>query len=145
MLASDVVRRNNRSVVTIEPDRTVLEAIQLLVKERIGALLVRGPDGEIAGIITERDILRESADANKRLGETRVAEVMTTRLLTAGPGQTITELLSVMTRHRVRHLPILEAQNLVGMVSIGDLVKAQLDQMADENRHLRQYIQGERA
>lgn len=142
MIASDVLKELNRPVETINQSRPIRDAIQQLVDKRIGSLLVEDDDSKIVGIVSERDILRESAKHTAVLDDTPVEQIMTRELITGLPGDRITHLLGLMTKHRVRHLPIMEGSELRGMVSIGDLVKAQLDEAEDENRHLKDYIQG---
>lgn len=143
MRASDVLRDRKFKVQTILPTRTVQEAINQLVVHGIGSLLVEEEDsGKIVGIITERDILRDCAKRSHLLSETRVEEVMTKKLVAGKIDDKVNRLLELMTNHRVRHLPIMKEDKLVGLLSIGDLVKAQLDDVAQENQHLKEYIQG---
>lgn len=142
MFASEILQHRKHPVITIEESRTVHEAIQLLCDKKIGSLLVKGKDGKIVGIITERDILHVSCHRNAEIGKILVREVMTREMVTGSPEDTVNELLGLMTKHRVRHLPIMRGGKLEGLLSIGDLVKAQLDEAEDENRHLRNYIQG---
>lgn len=142
MLASEILQNRHRPVVTIAESRTVLEAVRLLVEKKIGSLLVTGDSPQIIGIFTERDILKISVNRGHQLGEIKVREVMTKKLIIGEPTHTVNELLGIMTRHHVRHLPIMQGGKLEGLVSIGDLVKAQLDEIEDENRHLKNYIQG---
>jgi CBS domain-containing protein len=143
MRASDVLRDRKFKVQTILPTRSVQEAINQLVVHGIGSLLVEDEtSGDIIGIITERDILKECARRSQLLDETPVHEVMTKKLIVGRLDDKVTHLLELMTNHRVRHLPIMKDDRLEGLLSIGDLVKAQLDQMAMENQHLKEYIQG---
>jgi CBS domain-containing protein len=143
MLASDILKNRKYKVQTILPTRTVQEAINQLVVHGIGSLLVEEEgSGTIIGIITERDILKECARSSQRLEETSVGEVMTRKLVVGRNGDKVNHLLELMTRHRVRHLPIMDGDTLLGLVSIGDLVKAQIDQIATENLQLKEYIQG---
>ena len=120
----------------------MLEAIRLLVKNRIGSLMVENDEGKIVRIITERDTLNESAERSKFLDQTPVREIMTRDLHTGVPDDDVNHLLMIMTEKRVRHLPIMKGEDLVGLVSIGDLVKARLSETQDENIQLRDYIQG---
>lgn len=142
MFASEILQHRKQPVVTIEESRTVHDAIQLLCEKKIGSLLVENAAKQIVGIITERDILHVSCHRSKSLDSILVGEVMTRKMITGAPDETISELLGKMTKHRVRHLPIMRGGKLEGLLSIGDLVKAQLDETKDENRHLRDYIQG---
>ena len=133
--------KGSSEVVTIEPQRTIQEAIESLVEHNIGSLVVVDEEGELAGIITERDILRVCAGGGDRLATTRVAEVMTRNLIVGDADDPIDYVMGIMTQNRVRHLPIVGRRGLRGMVSIGDVVKIQLHETEYENRHLKEYIQ----
>lgn len=142
MLVSDILKKQTYEVLTIGPGRTVLDAIGVLVENKIGSLLVKDDAGRIVGIITERDILIDSAQNSSRLGETLVGKIMTTDLVTGSPCDRVVDLLNLMTQRRIRHLPIMRDDELAGLVSIGDLVKSQLMETQSENDHLKDYIQG---
>lgn len=133
--------KGDPAVRTIEPDRSIRDAIARLVEHNIGSLMVI-EDGEPVGIITERDILRCCADRADRLAEVRVGDVMTRDLIVGEPADEIDYVMGVMTRNRIRHLPILANRRLIGMVSIGDVVNVQLHETQYENRHLKGYIAG---
>lgn len=133
--------KGDPEVRTIEPGRTVREVIARLVQHNIGSLVVV-EDGEPVGIVTERDILRCCADRPDRLDETRVEDVMTRDLIVGEPGDEIDYVMGVMSKNRIRHLPILRDGRLAGMVSIGDVVNIQLHETRYENRHLKDYIRG---
>lgn len=141
MNIESILARKGRDVVTIATTSTVLDAVQLLVERNIGSLVVT--DGqEPAGIFTERDILRLTAGRAHELGSVHVGDVMTRDVITAGPHDDLQEVMGVMTERKVRHLPVLEGDRLVGIVSIGDVVNAFRRSAEEENSHLRQYIQG---
>lgn len=146
VLLKEILRTKGSHVYTIHPDASLQDVVEELVQHNIGALVVchRDPeDGEkILGIITERDILRRCAYATVPLSEVRVAEVMSRNLITAHPEETVEQALHRMTIHRVRHLPVVHEGQLVGIISIGDAVKAQLDHLIIENRFMKDYIQG---
>lgn len=145
MTVQDILLAKGNTVYTIEPDATLDEAATTLVKHRIGSLLVCRRDlaeGEqLVGIITERDLLYCSAERQCLLREVKVSEVMTTKLVTGTPEEPVEQVMGQMTAHRIRHLPILSGGRLVGMISIGDVVKAQHAQLALENRFMKDYIQ----
>lgn len=141
MLIEEILRGKGRGVVTIDPSETVLGAVQRLVEHNIGSLVVV-EDGGPVGIITERDVLRLSAQGPERLATTAVADVMTRDMITAETGDSVKGIMDVMTEERIRHLPVLAEGELVGIVSIGDLVNACRASAEDENRNLRHYIQG---
>ena len=129
-------------VRTIDPERTIEEAIQRLVEHNIGSLVVVDGEGDMVGIITERDILRVCAGGADRLRTTKVAEAMSRNLIVGESDDSIDYVMGIMTQNRIRHLPIVGRRGLRGMVSIGDVVKIQLHEKEYENRHLREYIQG---
>lgn len=146
MTLLDILKAKGSTVFTIPPEFTLQEATQEMVRRNVGALLVCQRDlthGErLLGIVTERDILRFSASSKGALSDFRVADIMTTRLLTASPSDSVEEAMGVMTQHRIRHLPVLSEGRLVGIVSLGDLVKNQLERLAVENQFLKSYISG---
>lgn len=141
MKISDILSRKGQHVITTTPDRTVLDAMRILVQHNIGAVLVV-EDGEVRGILTERDVLRLGAADPVILSTMRVRDAMTTELVVAVPDDAVEYAAGVMTANRIRHLPILTAEDLVGMVSIGDVVNAMKREMEVENRYLRDYIRG---
>lgn len=134
--------KGSPEVVTIGPERTIEEAIRQLVEHNIGSLVVVDGEGDLAGIITERDILRVCAGGGERLATTRVDEVMSRDLIIGETDDSIDYVMGIMTQNRIRHLPIMGRTGLRGLVSIGDVVKVQLRQTEYENHHLREYIQG---
>ncbi len=142
MLIRDILRKKGNHVVTIESHRTVHEAIRSLVANNIGALLVISADDQLVGIFTERDILREVAERSGQLRETSVGDVMTRNVIIGVPEDTIEYVMGVMTQNRIRHLPVLEGDELAGIISIGDVVNAQLRETEFENRLLKDYIHG---
>lgn len=142
MRIREVLDRKGRHVVTVGPDRTVREAVSLLVDHDIGALVVV-EEGEVEGIISERDALRLAARDPEGWPETRVSQVMTEELLVAVEDDDLHYVREIMTENRVRHLPIVEDGDLRGIVSIGDVVNASRRDVKAENRYLRRYIRGE--
>lgn len=142
MRISDILRRKGSEVVTIEPQHTVHDAIQSLVRNNIGALLVTDLDGQLVGIFTERDILREAALHCDRLEETVVGDVMTRNVVIGVPEDPLEYVMGIMTQNRIRHLPVMNGEELAGIVSIGDVVNAHLQETEFENRLLKDYIHG---
>ena len=150
MRVKDILRHKGSDVVTIAVDKTVHDAVCKLNEHGIGALLVTGESGEISGIITERDIMREcggcvrDADPSEGLGAcpASVEGVMTKDLVIGVPDDGLNYVMAVMTKNRIRHLPILEKGELAGMISIGDVVNAHVEEMDFENRMLKDYIHG---
>ena len=129
-------------VFTIVPDATLLDVTELLVEHNCGSLVVVEAEGtsRMVGIITERDIMRANA-AGRTLEKTKVCQEMSKKLITGRASDTVAHTMGLMTDSRIRHLPIVEDDNLHGIISIGDVVKAQHDQLCAENHHLKGYIQ----
>lgn len=146
MKIKDILRAKGSRVFTISTEATLQDVVTELVANRVGALVVVGSGKEknkpVVGIITERDILRACVVGSRPLGEVNVAEAMSAPPVTGTLEDEIEDVMSLMTVRRIRHLPVLEDEQLVGLVSIGDLVKAQLDRLALENRYLKDYIGG---
>jgi CBS domain-containing protein len=152
MQIHDILQQKGRNVVTIEAHKTVHEAIGMLNQHGIGALVVTGEGGEISGIITERDILRECGERCTHLTESRgpeeqacpvlVRDAMTKDLIIGVPGDELSYVMGIMTKNRIRHLPILDGADLVGIISIGDVVNAHVEETEYENRLLKDYIHG---
>lgn len=141
MKIDEILRNKGRDVVTISPHKTVLEAARVLVDRNIGSLVVvegRRP----VGILTERDVLRLTALAPEDMGTLPVGDSMTRDMITASPGDGLRQMMDVMTEKRIRHLPVVEDDELVGIISIGDLVNACRLSVEAENSHLRDYIRG---
>ena len=141
MKVRDLLCGKGTAVATIQPEATVHDAMAALVNLRIGSLVVTNTEGRMIGIITERDLLRECTLHNEQITQTRVGEVMTTHLIIGVPDDEVSYVMGVMTHNRIRHLPIVSGDHLEGIISIGDVVKAQLEEVAVENRYLRDYIQ----
>ncbi len=118
-----ILRRKGAEILSVRPEGTVLEAIRLMAEKRIGALLVLDGDGRLVGIVSERDYARKVILEGRRSDTTRVADIMTPNPITIDPDTTAEEGLNLMTDRFIRHLPVLDNGKLVGVVSIGDLVK----------------------
>lgn len=141
MRIREVLDRKGTAVVTVEPDRTVHQAMQVLVEHGIGSVIVTRGES-IVGILTERDVLRLGAADPASLSTMRVADAMTTDLVVGVADDLVDYAAGVMTSNRIRHLPIVDGERLAGVVSIGDVVKALKQEKEVENRYLRDYIQG---
>ena len=142
MKVRDILKLKGSQVYWIRPDQTVLDAVALLMQHGIGALLVRDAAGTVSGIISERDVLRECLHRSADLGRIPVREAMTKDLVVCVPDDEIDYAMGIVTKNRVRHLPIMDGDRVAGIVSIGDLVKAGLEEVEYENRYLKEYIQG---
>ncbi|MCE9553327.1 MAG: CBS domain-containing protein [Planctomycetes bacterium] len=143
MTLDEILRSKGTQVFTISPDATLDDVVQALVARNCGSLVVCRDDGSMTmvGIITERDILRACAANQGALHTVRVVEVMSEQLVTGSVGDEVETVMGVMTRERIRHLPVVEEGRLIGLVSIGDIVKAQHDRLTMENHFLKEYIQ----
>jgi len=134
-----VLKNKGGEVVTISPDATIFDAARELSRHRIGALLVSGDGQSVEGILSERDIVRQIAEYGAEALTRRVRVVMTRNVMTCAPHFQVNEVMDVMTRKRIRHLPVVEQGRLVGMISIGDAVKCRLEEMRLEANVLRDY------
>jgi CBS domain-containing protein len=140
MLVRDILQDKGRGVHSCSPDDTLADVVDLLVGHNIGSLVVL-EGSEMIGIITERDILRASAAVRGSLAGVRVVDRMTRCPVVTSPGDDIASAMGIMTEHRIRHLPVIEDGRLAGIISIGDVVKAQHDELCRENHYLKSYIQ----
>jgi CBS domain-containing protein len=141
MKIRDILHGKGTEVATISPEATIHEAMTVLVSRRIGSLVVTDEKRKILGIITERDILRECTARSERIKETLVREVMTPDLIIGVPDDEVSYVMGIMTQNRIRHLPVMTDEHLEGLISIGDVVKAQLEETEFENRYLKDFIQ----
>lgn len=128
-------------VVTIGPDATVLDAVRLMAERDIGSVVVVN-DQSLVGILTERHYARNVILAGKRSETTSVSDVMSSSVVCVSPAHTVDECMALMTENRIRHLPVLEGKSLVGVVSIGDLVRSRIEDQEQVINQLTQYIQG---
>jgi CBS domain-containing protein len=142
MKVRNIIGDKGREVATIRSESSISTATNLLKLKGIGALVVSEDGSQVAGIISERDIVRGLVDHGHELLDMRVSELMTRTVKTCALDADVTEIMGEMTRSRVRHLPVLEKGALVGIVSIGDAVKIRLDELETETNVLRDYIVG---
>lgn len=140
MKVKDILKGKGAAVATIPADATLHDALTLLVKLRIGSLVVTAGHDPVVGIITERDLLQECAAHTNGMKEMTVREIMSTNPIIGVPEDEVAYVMGIMTHNRIRHLPILDGERLAGMVSIGDVVKAQLEAAEFENRYLKDYL-----
>jgi CBS domain-containing protein len=143
MFIEDILRDKGSKIFSIEPEATLDDVVQELVRHNCGSLVVcRKTDAAaLVGIITERDILRACAKLRRPLDQIKVADVMTSNVVTGSPRDDVERIMGLLTENRVRHLPIVQDGRLLGLISIGDVVKFQHQQMAMENHYLKTYIQ----
>lgn len=140
MNVSSILAVKGRNVVTIEPTATLAAAAQRLSDHKIGAIVVLGPGKRIAGIISERDIVRSVASGGARALEQPVGQAMTREVATCGINDSLEQLMQRMTDGKFRHLPVVDEGELAGMISIGDVVKERLGEMEHETEAMRDYI-----
>jgi CBS domain-containing protein len=140
-LLSSILEEKSAEVLQIDGGATVFEAITKMVDSNVGSLLVT-EDGEVAGIMTERDYLRRVTLQGRTDKETQVREIMSAPLVVATPETSIDECMAMMTDRRIRHIPVVEDEEVVGVVSIGDLVKFRAKEQAFEIKYLTDYITG---
>ena len=141
MTVKSILSAKGGSVISIDPTATLETAVRTLAEHRIGALLVLGPDRRVIGILSERDIVRTLAELGAAALVQPLAQVMTRKVVTCSPSETISVIMERMTAGKFRHVPVLEQDQVVGIVSIGDVVKYRLHEMEHESAALRDYIQ----
>ncbi|MGQ4601208.1 CBS domain-containing protein [Nocardia sp. R6R-6] len=142
MQISEILRRKGSDVATVAPDMTVRMLLAVLAERNIGAVVV-SPDGNaIAGIVSERDVVRSLHAHGADLLDTPVSQIMTSDVHTCALDDRVDGLRRIMTEHRIRHLPVVHEGRLVGIVSIGDVVKSAISELATEREHLVDYLQG---
>jgi len=137
--AKHLLERKGSQIYSIGPEDPVLEAIQLMADKHVGALLVmRG--AELVGIVSERDYARKVILLGRSSAETPVSQIMSSPVITVTPTQTLNECMQIVTQQRVRHLPVVDQGRVVGVVSIGDLVKAVIEEQQQQIEQLESYI-----
>ena len=140
MTVKAILDRKGSDVATIEPTAELASAIKLLAARRIGALVVTSSERAIAGIVSERDVIRVLAEAGAAVLEQPVAQVMTRKVVTCTRADTMSNIMELMTAGKFRHLPVVEGDQLIGIISIGDVVKYRVQQIEFESAALRDYI-----
>ena len=140
MRIEDIIRGKGAGVVTIPPSASVEELVALLGEHRIGAVIVSSDGLHIAGIVSERDVVRGLGKQGASILAERVSDIMTDNVHTCGLADTLEETAHTMTYQRIRHLPVVAEGELRGVVSIGDVVKHRIDQLMDERNHLLGYL-----
>jgi CBS domain-containing protein len=138
---NEILEHKGNAVWTVSPDNTVFEAIQLMSEKNVGALLVT-ERGRLIGIVSERDYTRKVALKGKTSKDLRVREIISDQVVSVTPQHTVEECLRLMTENRVRHLPVLDGETLMGVVSIGDLVNWIISAQSTTIRQLETYISG---
>lgn len=140
MRIADLLRKKGSAVATVTPETTVTELLAGLAEHNVGAMVVVAPDGSIAGIVSERDVVRRLNDHGPALLDGPVSEIMTKLVASCGPEDSVEGLSVLMTERRIRHVPVLANGRLAGIVSIGDVVKNRMEQLEKSQEQLEAYI-----
>ncbi len=140
MQVETILQSKGRTVHTVAADAPLADAVQTLNSRKIGAVVVLDAMGKVAGILSERDIVRRLDKDPATLLSLPVRDVMTTRVITCTSGASVADLMETMTQHRIRHIPIVDGGKLTGIVSIGDVVKRKIEEAEQEALALKEYI-----
>lgn len=140
MNVATILKLKGREVVTSAPNAALLDIVALLGSHGIGCVVITGDDGKVAGIVSERDIVREIARAGSKVLKEPVATCMTKTVVSCRESDTIDRLMAEMTSHRFRHMPVVERGRLTGLVSIGDVVRMRIAEAEMEAAAMREYI-----
>lgn len=142
MKVSRILQAKGGEVATVSPDRPVLEVVAELRARRIGAVVVLDDDGGIAGILSERDVVHALADHGPDLARLTARDLMTTEVTVCDPGHDVPHVMRQMSGGRFRHVPVIDDGRLVGIISIGDVVRARIEELERETEALQHYITG---
>lgn len=140
MKVRDVLKGQNRTVRTTSESAILHSVMKSLIDHKISCLPVLRDD-RLIGIVSDKDIFRKVYESPENFRQTKVSEVMTSDLIVGIPEDELSYIAGIMTKNRIRHMPIIENDRLIGLISIGDIVKAQMDDIETENRYLRQYVE----
>ncbi len=140
-LVSQILKKKGSDVWSVRPDDTVFDAVKMMAEKSVGALVVM-EDDRLVGIISERDYARKIILEGKASRDTPVADIMTRQVLCVSPDRTVDECMALMSDKRARHLPVVEDKHVIGVLSIGDLVKVTIDEQKVMIDQLKQYISG---
>ena len=142
MKARDILRRKGNLVIAVSPDSSVLDALKLMADKNVGGVLVM-KDEKLIGIFTERDYARKIILKGKSSADSSIRDVMVSNLITITPENDLNECMKLMTDKTIRHLPVMEEGKVVGLISIGDVVKSIIEEQQSVIQHLEQYIAGQ--
>ena len=140
-LVKHLLEGKGSAIYSVAPNAPVIDAVRSMAERSVGALLVM-EGAKLVGIVSERDYARKVILNGKSSKDTPVSEIMSTPVMTVAPGDSINHCMKQVTVHRIRHLPVVESDKVIGMLSIGDLVKAVIDDQAEQLEHLQKYIAG---
>ena len=140
MTVALILKEKGPEVISVRSDQKVIEALEILKERRIGAVLVCDDGDQICGVLSERDVVRELPNHGGDLLNQTVSVLMTHDVITCAPGDSISDIMALMTRNRIRHLPVVEGGSLCGMISIGDVVKQKIAESEHEAEALKAYI-----
>jgi CBS domain-containing protein len=142
MKVSNLLATKGHEVSTISQERSVTDAIALLKERGIGALVVTGKKAPLVGIFSERDVVRALAASGEKALKLKVSELMSHDVVTCNESTELNELMTTMTERRIRHVPVVDDGQLTGLISIGDVVKARLDELENDKKSLLDYVSG---
>jgi CBS domain-containing protein len=142
MKVSNLLATKGHEVSTISQERSVNDAIALLKERGIGALVVTGKKAPLVGIFSERDVVRALAASGEKALKLKVSELMSHDVVTCNESTELNELMTTMTERRIRHVPVVDDGQLTGLISIGDVVKARLDELENDKKSLLDYVSG---
>jgi CBS domain-containing protein len=142
IIVKNMLDTKGRDVVTVSPERTVLEVAGILTEKRIGAVVVTGVEGRVAGIFTERDIVRALHSKGAAVLEQPISTVMTVNVQRCREDTTVNQLMEMMSSGRFRHVPVEDGGKLIGIISIGDVVKSRIREVELESEQIKAYIAG---
>ena len=142
MKLSQILQRKGSDVATVVQDRPILEVVEELKRQRIGAVVVTDETGSMVGILSERDIVHALAGEGPELARLRAADLMTPQVQSCTPDHDVNYVMRKMTDGNFRHVPVLDGERLTGIISIGDIVRARIDELENERAELQRYIAG---
>ena len=137
-----VLREKGNTIVSVRPDTPVMDLVAMITSRRIGAVLVLDGDGQLAGIVSERDVVKALAKQGTGIAALHAGDIMTRTVTTVTPQTTVNEAMELMDRGYFRHLPVLDKGELLGIISVRDVVRAQIERHVEETEGLRSYIHG---
>lgn len=142
MTVSALLKNKDQKIITISQSKTLQDVCNILAENRIGAIIVCGADGMVEGIISERDVVKAIGQSGAQVLVQKVGQYMTPNPITCSAIETINQIMSKMTKGRFRHMPVMEGDKLIAVISIGDIVKARMETMENEAKAMQEYIGG---